>query len=223
MPKSSPKLEPKKYPRPYSLAKRELASDQARRRCIEAANTLLADSETPYLKMEDVARRAGITRQTIYNLFGSKTELIEAVFDHLARTGGMESMAAAMQQRDPENRLSAMVMTFARFWTASRTTTRHLRTMAATDPDLRAAIHARDERRRMACQHVLRGFSQTLSTTGDQSLQIDLLRTITSFEFFDMLAGEHRTPLSLAPTVLQLARAAIALPQTSTPGPPETQ
>jgi AcrR family transcriptional regulator len=198
--------------RPYTVGKRKEASDDARKRCVEAANALLADSNTPDLKMEDVARRAGITRQTIYNLFGSKTELIEAVFDDLARTGGMEGMAAAMQQRDPEARLSAMVMTFARFWAASRTTTRHIRAMAATDLDLRGAIRARDERRRMACQHVLRGFGQTLPTNVDQSLRVDLLWTITSFEFFDMLAGEHRTPIALAPTVLQLARAAIILP-----------
>ena len=135
--------------------KRKEASEDARKRCVEAANALLADSHTPNLKMEDVAGRAGITRQTIYNLFGSKTELIEAVFDDLARTGGMEGMAAAMQQRDPEARLSAMVTTFVRFWAASRTITRHIRAMAATDLDLHGAFRARDERRRMACQRVL--------------------------------------------------------------------
>ena len=212
MTKKSAKTKVEECARPYTLGRRKEASDEARKRCVEAANTLLAESNTPDLKMEDVARRAGITRQTIYNLFGSKTELIEAVFDDLAHAGGMEGMAAAMQQRDPETRLSAMVMTFARFWATSRTITRHIRAMAATDLDLRDAIHARDERRRMACQHVLRGFSQTLSTDSDRSLRVDLLWTITSFEFFDMLAGEHRTPISLAPTVLQLARAAVALP-----------
>jgi AcrR family transcriptional regulator len=212
MTKNSAKQKVEECARPYTLGKRREASDKARRRCIEAANALLGDSNTPALKMEHVATQAGITRQTIYNLFGSKTQLIEAVFDDLARTSGMEDMAAAMQQRDPEARLSAMVMTFTRFWTASRTITRHIRAMAATDLDLRSAIHARDERRRMACQHVLRGFGQAHSTSSDQSLRVDLLWTITSFEFFDMLAGEHRTPTSLAPTVLQLARAAIKLP-----------
>jgi AcrR family transcriptional regulator len=212
MPKKSPKSKVEECARPYTLGKRKEASDEARKRCVEAANALLTDSNTPDLKMEDVARRAGITRQTIYNLFGSKTELIEAVFDDLARTGGMEGMAAAMQQHDPEIRLSAMVMTFARFWAASRIITRHIRAMATTDLDLSRAIRARDERRRMACQHVLRGFGQSVPADGDQSLRVDLLWTITSFEFFDLLAGEHRTPISLAPTVLELARAAIALP-----------
>jgi AcrR family transcriptional regulator len=199
----------KACPRPYRLGKRKKSSDEARRRCIEAAATLLADSDTPTLKMETVAAQAGVTRQTIYNLFGSKTELIEAVFDDLARTGGIQSMAAAMQQSDPEARLSAMITTFAQFWTATRTVTRHIRAMAAADPDLRAAIRARDERRKVACQHVIRGFGQTLPPTNDPFLHVDLLWTLTSFEFFDMLAGDLRTPLWLAETVLQLARAAL--------------
>lgn len=202
---------PKGCHRPYSLGKRKESSDEARRRSIEAAADLLADSDSPSLKMETVAAQAGVTRQTIYNLFGSKTELIEAVFDDLARTGGMQSMAAAMQQSDPEARLSAMVTTLAQFWTATRTATRHIRAMAATDPDLRVAIQSRDQRRKMACQHVVRGFGATLPPAADPFLHVDLLWTLTSFEFFDMLAGDIRTPLWLSETVLQLARAALGL------------
>jgi AcrR family transcriptional regulator len=205
---------PKPCPRPYRLGKRKESSDEARRRCIEAAATLLTDSDTPALKMEAVAAQARVTRQTIYNLFGSKTELIEAVFDDLARTGGMQSMAAAMQQSDPEARLRAMVTTLAQFWTTTRTATRHIRAMAATDPDLRAAIQSRDQRRKMACQHVVRGFAPTLAPTTDPLLHVDVLWTLTSFEFFDMLAGDTRTPLQLTETVLHLARTAIGLKST---------
>ena len=209
-PKRKPN-KPKACPRPYTLGKRKESSDEARRRCIEAAATILTDSDTPLLKMETVAAQAGVTRQTIYNLFGSKTELIEAVFDELARTGGMQSMAAAMQQSDPDARLSAMVATLAQFWTVTRTATRHIRAMATTDPDLRTAIQSRDQRRKMACQHVVRGFGSALAPTTDPFLHVDLLWTLTSFEFFDMLAGDARTPLWLAETVLQLARSALGL------------
>ena len=201
----------KTCPRPYTLGKRRETSGETRQRCIEAAAALLADSNTPALKMEAVAAHAGVTRQTIYNLFGSKAEFIEAVFDDLARIGGMQSMAAAMQQSDPEARLSAMVTTLAQFWTATRIPTRHIRAMAATDPDLRAAIQSRDQRRKMACQHVVRGFGSALAPTGDPFLHVDLLWSLTSFEFFDMLAGDMRTPLWLAETVLQLARVALGL------------
>lgn len=198
-------------PRPYTLGKRQQFSDEARERAIEAAAAMLADSSFVALRMEDVAAQAGITRQTLYNLFGSKTLLIEAVFDHIARVGGMESMRSAMMQADAEKRLAAMVEVFAGFWTASRIVTRHIRAMAATDAELHAAIHARDERRRMACQHVVRGFAQ-FETGKDGSVPApDVLWALTSFEFFDLLAGEAKTPQEAAETVLRLARAALGL------------
>lgn len=199
----------KHCPRPYSLGKRQQSSDEARERTIEAAAAMLADSSTPALRMEDVAAYAGITRQTLYNLFGSKAALIEAVLDHIARAGGMESVRGAMMQGDPEKRLAAMVEVFSGFWTASRNITRHIRAMAATDAELHTAIHERDERRRMACQHVVRGFAQ--AAHGGVIARADVLWALTSFEFFDLLAGEARTPLETQETVLGLARAALGL------------
>lgn len=212
MPKKTAKsgAREKPCPRPYTLGKRQQSSDEARERAIEAAAAMLADSgSSPALRMEDVAAAVGITRQTLYNLFGSKTALIEAVFDHIARAGGMESMRSAMMQADPEKRLAAMVGVFAGFWTASRTVTRHIRAMAATDAELHAAIHARDERRRVACQHVVRGFAQTDSDGA--VARADVLWALTSFEFFDLLAGEAHTPRQSEETVLVLARAALGL------------
>jgi AcrR family transcriptional regulator len=197
--------------RPYALGKRKEASDEARRRSIEAAKALLHDSSMPELKMEAVALRAGITRQTLYNLFGSRSELIEAVFDDLARSGGMEGMPRAMQQRDAQARLAGMIETFARFWSADRPITRRIRALAATDRVLQAAVEARDERRRAACRHVINGFLETSTgkEASDGSLLADLLFSLTSFEFFDMLAGDQRSPLEVCGTVLRLAHAAI--------------
>lgn len=211
MVKKSPKKPVKRdtsCPRPYTLGKRQQSSNDARERAIIATADILAESQAPVLRMEDIAAAAGITRQTLYNLFGSKTALIEAVFDHLARAGGMESMRSAMMQPDPEKRLAAMIEVFTGFWTASRTVLRHIRALAATDPDLHTAIQARDERRRMACQHVVRGFS---GTNPDAARKANTLWALTSFEFFDLLAGDEHTPSTQAETVLHLAHAALGL------------
>lgn len=198
----------KHCPRSYTLGKRQQFSDEARERAIAATAAILAESTAPALRMEDVAQAAGITRQTLYNLFGSRAELIEAVFDDLARAGGMESMRSAMMQPSPEKRLAAMIEVFARFWSASRTVLRHIRALAATDPELRAAIRARDERRRMACEHIVRGFSGARPDTAPKA---NALWALTSFEFFDLLAGDKPTPAAQAKTILHLARAALGL------------
>jgi AcrR family transcriptional regulator len=195
--------------RPYSLGVRQQLSDESKQRSLDAARDLLADSKADTFGMQEVALRAGITRQTLYNLYGSKTKLIEAVFDDLARRGGMQRMAVAMQQRDPHARLAAMVNTLLEFWNSDRDITRRIRAMAASDPDLRAVLRARDERRRMACRHVVDGFKLPGLSAAQLALQADALFSLTSFEFVDMLAGESRSPVELAGTIMRMAEVII--------------
>jgi AcrR family transcriptional regulator len=191
--------------RPYDVAKRRQAADEVRSRCVDAAKSLLKDGGVADLKMEEVARRAGVTRQTLYNQFGSRALLVEAVFDELARSGGMEGMASAMQQSDADVRLREMVMVMARFWSADRVVMRRIRVLAATDEVLQRAVRARDERRRMACRRVVGGFG-----AGDE-LRVDVLFALTSFEFLDALAGEERAPVEVVDAVVGLARAGMGL------------
>jgi AcrR family transcriptional regulator len=195
--------------RPYSLGVRQQLSDESKQRSLDAARDLLADSKADTFGMQELAVRAGITRQTLYNLFGSRTKLIEAVFDDLARRGGMQRMALAMQQRDPHARLAAMVNTLLEFWNSDRDITRRIRAMAASDAELRAALRARDERRRMACRNVVDGFKLPGLSSAQLALQADALFSLTSFEFVDMLAGESRSPVEVADTVMRLADAIV--------------
>jgi AcrR family transcriptional regulator len=224
--------------RRYELRKRQEALDENRVRAIEAAKALLTESSASGFKsglppglpsglpseltMGAVAERAGITRQTLYNRFGSRSELIETVFDELARSAAMGSMAAAMQQRDPQMRLAGMIETFGRFWSMDRAILRRIRALAATDPVLQRAVNARDERRRAACRHVVNGFAGLetgapepavkdggVAGAKNTSLLVDVLYSLTSFEFFDMLAGVERTGAEVTEVVIALARSAI--------------
>jgi AcrR family transcriptional regulator len=223
-PQNSPSDRQQPCVRRYALGKRQEALDETRGRAIEAAKAVLADSSASEmasgLTMSGVAERAGITRQTLYNQFGSRSELIEAVFDDMARRAAMGSMATAMQQRDPQARLAGMIETFGRFWSADRLILRRIRALAATDPLLQRAVNARDERRRAACRHVVKGFAGlgVMGVQGriakgdgaeDTSLLVDVLYSLTSFEFFDMLAGVERTSAEVTEAVIALARSAI--------------
>src|SRR5215472_6868140 len=88
-------------PRPYTLGKRQESMDQARVRILDAARDTLAMEETVEFSLGTVARQAGVTRQTIHNLFGTRADLVEALFDRLAMRGGIGGMPAVMQQTDP--------------------------------------------------------------------------------------------------------------------------
>ena len=67
--------------RPYQPVQRQRAVDEGRERIVLAARALLeADDDEPF-SIDAVARRAGVARMTVYNQFGSKTGLLEALFD----------------------------------------------------------------------------------------------------------------------------------------------
>ncbi|TNC28146.1 TetR/AcrR family transcriptional regulator [Amycolatopsis alkalitolerans] len=60
-----------------SFAERTKAS--LRETLLDAATVLLAEHGHAGLRMADVAAAAGVSRQTVYNEFGNKTALVEAV------------------------------------------------------------------------------------------------------------------------------------------------
>src|ERR1700722_14728067 len=136
-------------PRPYQLGKRQAQIEESRRRVLDAARALLAEATTySAFTVEAVAQRADVARATVYYQFESKTGLLEAVCDALAEEGGLADLPAVFAQPDPVEALVALVGCFARFWAADRAVLRRIRALAALDPDVRAVIAARDDRRR---------------------------------------------------------------------------
>lgn len=59
--------------------RREAAKDERRRRIIIAARELIRETHTVGLSMRELARRAGVSLATPYNLFGSKGAIVLAV------------------------------------------------------------------------------------------------------------------------------------------------
>jgi AcrR family transcriptional regulator len=123
-------------PRPYRLGQRQVLTDQARERVLTATRSLLMTSNGfSGFSMEAVARLADVTRMTVYHQFGSKTELLEALCDSLAASGGMEQLATAFRQPEPLDALMEYITVFSHFWDADRLVLRRLRGLAALDLD----------------------------------------------------------------------------------------
>jgi AcrR family transcriptional regulator len=128
-------------PRPYQLGRRRADIDEGRRRILDAARALLAEStHHAAFTVEAVAKRADVACATVYYQFGSKTGLLEAVCDSLAERGGMTELATAFTTPDPDDALLLLVAAFARFWDTDRHVMRRLRALAALDPDVAAVI-----------------------------------------------------------------------------------
>jgi AcrR family transcriptional regulator len=79
-----------------------------RERLLDAVDELLADRDWASITMADIARGAGVSRQTLYNELGSREELAQAyVLREADRFLGAAEDAIANHPDDPEAALTA--------------------------------------------------------------------------------------------------------------------
>src|SRR5688572_28831803 len=132
------------------MGARLASAERTRARIVRAARALLSAARgMEAFTIESVARKAGVSRMTVYHQFGSKTGLIEAVFDSLAIVRvGVPRLVAALGLDDPGETLAAFVGVFAEVWQADRAVIRRLQGLAALDPEFARVWRTREERRR---------------------------------------------------------------------------
>jgi AcrR family transcriptional regulator len=189
-------------PRRYSLGQREASVDQTRERILVAARDVLATQDA--LTVDAVARAADVARATVYNQFTSKSGLLDALFDWLAQRGGLTTLPAVFMQADPDLALEAFITTFGVFWASDQLVLRRLRALAALDAELGVLVRARDEWRRGGLRRLLERRGEA---RGDI---VDVLHVLTSFETFDTLIGEQRTPEEATRLLVRVALSLVA-------------
>lgn len=201
-------------PRPYRMGKRQAAADDTRARILEAARQLLANESETDLGMEAIARRADVSRLTIYYQFKSRPGLLEALYDYLAIRGNMRRMAEVFHEADPSVALQKLVVTFVGFWSSDPVVIRRLRGMATLDTEIDHGIRSRDARRQHAAREILRrtvlGGKKKMSTE-QQNLTANVLSMLTSFESYEALARAGHNQGAIIATLTRIARAAIDL------------
>ena len=199
--------------RPYSLGLRAAAMNKSRARMLAAAHDLLLKRGIAEFSIDAVARKAKVTRQTVHNQFGTRSALLEALFDQMAQRAGMEGIAGAFRQVDPVATLTEYVSVFARFWSSEREMTRRIHGLAAVDSDLEKVLAARQERRMVGSRNIVTMLSRRYGRPEPEKVEttIRVLYSITSFEFFDALAGADHSPEEVAPVVVKLISAFIGL------------
>src|SRR3982074_3235752 len=103
--------------RRYVSSVRTAAAAEKRARVLDAAaRSLREDASISSVSLDAVAKAAGVTRLTVYHQFGSRRGLLEAVFDDIARQGGLTEIADAMAMSDPHAALDRLVEIFCAFW-----------------------------------------------------------------------------------------------------------
>ena len=203
-------------PRAYRLGRREAGVARTRERILEAARSLFAAAGFHGAGLEEVARRADVSRKTVYYQFGSKRGLLEAVVaDAERRAQLVERVRAVVEQPDVAQALPAYVEEVCRFWAGAQELMRGLHGLAALDRDVAEVLAAHDAARRAR----LVGFVERLAEQwglgpGEpRRLALEALWMLTGFEAFDHLARRSGLPpAEVAAVLADLAEGALRHP-----------
>jgi AcrR family transcriptional regulator len=87
---------------------------------LELAEALFAERGYAGASMDELARRAGVTKPVVYELFGSKEGLFGACVDRTIERLATEIAAAVRAEDEPEARLRAGGLAFIRFAAGNR-------------------------------------------------------------------------------------------------------
>jgi AcrR family transcriptional regulator len=196
-------------PRKYEQRLRAETADQTRRRILDALEHRLREAPTEPVSVDDVARRAGVARSTVYLVFGSRAGLFDALATDLWSRAGMPALTEAVADPDARQHLRRGLRAGVEIYAALRDVAVALFSMSALDPDsVGGAIARLEERRwggmqylagRLAEQGVLRA-----DVTVDEAA--DVLWVLASFASFDALStGRGMATDDVARTLVAMA------------------
>jgi AcrR family transcriptional regulator len=177
-------------PRKYDLRLRAEAAAETRRRILDAVEERLRVAPAERIAVDEIARRAEVSRSTIYLLFGSRAGLFDAFGLDVIERAGIARVREAIANPDPRATVRDGIRAGARVYAANRDVLRALFSMAQLDADAFAgAVERMVDDRRRHMRRLARRLDEHGALRSDitQAQAAHLLWVLTSFETFDQL------------------------------------
>jgi AcrR family transcriptional regulator len=182
--------------RRYEQRLRAQSAEDTRRRILDAVAERLRAAPAEPVSLDRVARMAGVSRSTIYLVFGSRAGLFDALGDDVLRRAGYAELLEAVADPDPRAGLGAALRAGVAMFATERDVARALFSMAQLDHEAVGGVIARlDENRARGTRRMARRLGEAgLLREGVTVKQAaDLLWVLSSFDSFDQL---HQRGLS---------------------------
>src|SRR5437763_6029482 len=172
--------------RAYRTRRRPERSRATRDRIVGAVRELLEEGSFHESTVDEVADRAGIARATLYQHFGSRLELVDAICDSFAVNPALLDVREAVELDDPDAALAETISSCVRFWASEDAVLAQLYGVAAIDPAAQDLVDRPPADRRGELERLVRH----LRTKGrlrpglGESRALALLLVLTSYETF---------------------------------------
>jgi AcrR family transcriptional regulator len=184
-------------PRRYEQRLRAASAQETRDRIVDALLARLREAPAEPVSVDRVARMAGVSRSTVYVVFGSRAGLLEAAWLALMRRSGYDRLLEAVSVQDAREQLRGGIRAGVEMFAANHEVARALYAMARLDAggDALGEAVQRMETERSA------GMVRLVGRLGDQDLlrpglaqadAVEILRLLTSFDAFEQLFGVGR-------------------------------
>ncbi|HEX3318979.1 MAG TPA: TetR/AcrR family transcriptional regulator [Solirubrobacteraceae bacterium] len=184
-------------PRRYDQRLRAQSSQETRERIVEALLDRLREAPAEPVSLDRVARTAGVSRSTVYVVFGSRAGLFEAAWATLMRRSGYDRLLEAVSAEDAREHLRGGIRAGVEMFAANHEVARALYAMARLDGGgdaLGEAVQRMETERAAGMERVVgRLAGQGVLRPGlAERDAVQILRLLTSFDAFDQLFAVGR-------------------------------
>src|SRR6478609_6916241 len=182
--------------RAYRARSRPAVSARTRDKIMGAVRDLLADGTFHESTVEEVAAKAGVARATLYQHFGSRLALVDAICETFAVNPALVALRQAVELEDVDAALNQVIANTVGFWASEEAILRQLYGAAAIDPSAAALVERQTSDRRGELQRLLARLREAgrLGPELPDRTALALLLVLTSFETFEELRRRGGLP-----------------------------
>jgi AcrR family transcriptional regulator len=194
--------------RAYRSRSRPQKSAETRERIKAAVRGLLAEGTFHESTVEHVAEQAGVSRATLYQHFGSRLDLVDAICETFDANPALLELREIVESPDSDVALAQTIANSIRFWSSEDPILSQLYGVVAIDPAAHDLVDRQRADRRGELERLVRNLRRAgrLRQGTTERGALALLLVLTSYETFRELREAGLSDRRLTATLQETAR-----------------
>jgi AcrR family transcriptional regulator len=194
--------------RPYTASRRR-GSPASVERVLDAAEQLIREDAFHSATMDELAAAAGVSRATVFNRFGSKLGVLQALYARCIESPEMEAVMAAFEIEDSLAALEAVIDAVCAMWETHGFIQEQVQAIVVLEPEASAIVEEQKEEQSSDLRNLTRRLARAdrLRPGLGEARVTATLHMLTSLEAFLWLRQEYGLSVrQTRETIAELAR-----------------